>query len=186
MSQLVFSRCWNPEYVSSNAKLRNGLASKSEVSRQRKKKYHSSVFCLRKVWTRLKNVPSHLKRSRVKAILPTLNVFIKKIPSQMYPSSWIVVNSRCSQADAKNSHHTFYGKIQPDIGTPMILALFGRQRRIMSLTPVWATKQDSIASQLSRKAGGWIGRKEFGMVARTCNSSIWKAYAGGSGVQGCT
>jgi hypothetical protein len=42
----------------------------------------------------------HLKRSILKVGLPTSNDLIKKRnPSQVYPTTWVLVNSRCSQDD---------------------------------------------------------------------------------------
>ena len=92
MYPLVYSICWNPEEVDSNASEGMSLPVRVMAIRQRASSSFFHVLyisCNQKVWPRFK------------VNLPTPNDSIKKNPSQACPVPLVSVNSRCSQVDNK-------------------------------------------------------------------------------------
>ncbi|KAM7318227.1 hypothetical protein ACRRTK_022964 [Alexandromys fortis] len=61
---------------------------------------------------------SRLKRSRLRVGLPTLNAVIKKNPSQMYPATWVLAHSRCSQPDNQGQSSEHPGLYHPCFSSP--------------------------------------------------------------------
>lgn len=102
MSQLNFSICWNPKEVS-RLRVRVDLSARVRASRPRAKSFllPRTISVQQKVWPKLK-VDLPTSKSIWKVVLPISNSLIED-PSQMYPLALVLVNSRCSQINTKNS-----------------------------------------------------------------------------------